>query len=114
MSVRQWSVFLASLDPVRGSEQGGDRPVLIVSNDNFNELTGNVTVLPMTATQRRLYPAEVLLPKGLAGQQRDSIVMAHQIRTIAKERLLRLIGQLQDQSLQQSIREAIVQHLRLD
>lgn len=114
MNAPQWSVFLAGLDPVRGSEQGGNRPVLIVSNDNFNELTSNVTVLPLTSTQRRLYPAEVLLPRRLAGQQHDSIVMAHQIRTIAKERLLKVIGHLQDQTLQQAIQGAIIQHLRLD
>ncbi len=54
----QWTVLQASLDPVRGSEQSGLRPVLIVSNEEFNQAMPNVTVLPLTSTQRQLYPAE--------------------------------------------------------
>ena len=63
----RWAVVYADLDPVVGSEQRGTRPVLVVSNDQFNDATQNVTVLPLTSTQRRLYPAEVRLPAGSAG-----------------------------------------------
>ncbi|HLZ07287.1 MAG TPA: type II toxin-antitoxin system PemK/MazF family toxin, partial [Chloroflexota bacterium] len=76
-----WAVVVAYLDPSVGSEQAGRRPVLIVSNEDANQILSNVTVLPLTSTQRKLYPAEVTLPAGAAGQPRDSIVMAHQIRT---------------------------------
>src|SRR3989442_12055693 len=90
----QWAVVDADLDPVRGSEQRGRRPVLVVSNEDFNQAMPNLTVLPLTSTQRALYPAEVVLPGGAAGQPRDSIVMAHQIRTIAKERVARRFAYL--------------------
>src|SRR5206468_2966988 len=55
----RWQVVEADLDPGRGSEQRGIRPVLIVSNDDFHQAISNVTVLPLTSARRELYPAEV-------------------------------------------------------
>ena len=103
----QWAVYEANLDPVAGAEQQGNRPVLIVSNEEFNQAMQNITVLPLTSTRRRLYPSEVLLSSGIAGQPLDSIVMAHQIRTISKLRLEKLIGHLTDTELRSEVREAI-------
>lgn len=109
----QWTVIEADLDPIRGSEQRGVRPVLIVSNEEFNQSVRNVTVLPLTSTRRRLYPSEVFLPSQRAGQPLDSIVMAHQIRTISKERLGRPLGSLQDTALRDQVRDAMSEHLDL-
>jgi mRNA interferase MazF len=114
MPLLQWALVEADLDPVRGSEQRGHRPVLIVSNEQFNQAIPNLTVLPLTSTQRRLYPAEVFLPRQAAGQSLDSIIMAHQIRTISKQRLRSTIGYLDDLSLRQAVRDAIKAHLDLD
>ena len=114
MAAFQWAVMEADLDPTAGAEQKGTRPVLIVSNEEFNQAMPNVTVLPLTSTKRRLYPSEVLLPKGTAGQPADSIIMAHQIRTISKQRLGRLLGYLDGSQLQQEVREAVKEHLDLD
>jgi mRNA interferase MazF len=91
MRAYQWAVMQATLDPGAESEQKGMRPVLIVSNEEFNQALSNVTVLPLTSTRRNLYPAEVFLPSGIAGQPSDSIIMAHQIRTISKKRLTDLL-----------------------
>ena len=110
----QWALVAADLDPVRGSEQRGLRPVLIVSNEEFNQVIPNVTVLPLTSTQRQLYPSEVFLPRGTAGQPLDSIIMAHQIRTISKQRLRSAVGYLDDPSLRQAVRDAIKEHLDLE
>jgi mRNA interferase MazF len=114
ISPLQWAVVNADLDPVRGSEQWGARPVVIVSNEAFNQAMPTVTVLPLTSTQRRLYPSEVSLPAGQTGQPWESIIMAHQIRTISKERLKGLIGHLSDPALRHAVRQAIVDHLDLD
>jgi mRNA interferase MazF len=110
----QWAVYEANLDPVTGAEQKGRRPVLVVSNEEFNRIMPNVTVLPLTSTQRRLYPSEVLLPEGKAGQSLTSIVMAHQIRTISKQRLGKLLGFLDDTQLQHEIHKAIKEHLDME
>ena len=109
----QWAVYEANLDPIAGAEQKGSRPVLIVSNEEFNQAMPNVTVLPLTSTRRRLYPTETLLPAGKAGQPSQSIVMAHQIRTISKQRLGRLLGYLHDAHLRREVRQAIKEHLDL-
>lgn len=45
----QWHIFRATLDPVTGSEQRGTRPVLVVSDEDFNELMPVVTILPLTS-----------------------------------------------------------------
>jgi mRNA interferase MazF len=114
MKVFQWAVMEANLDPVAGAEQKGTRPVLVTSNEEFNQAMPNVTVLPLTSRKRTLYPAEVFLPCGKGGQPLDSIVMAHQIRTISKQRLGGLLGHLEDPQLQQQVREAMREHLDLD
>ncbi len=110
----QWAVVQAELDPVLGSEQGGRRPVLVVSNEQFNQAIPNVTVLPLTSTQRRLYPSEVRLPAGAAGQPLESIVMAHQVRTISKQRLQHVVGYLEEPSIRAEICDAIQDHFDLD
>ena len=114
MPTFQWAVYEANLDPVAGAEQKGTRPVLIVSNEEFNQAMPNVTVLPMTSTQRRLYPSEILLPEGKAGQPLKSIVMTHQIRTISKQRLGKLLGYLDDAKFRYEIHRAIKEHLDME
>ncbi len=114
MPVLQWAVIMTNLDPTAGSEQKGTRPVLVVSNEEFNQSMPNVTILPLTATHRRLYPAEVPLPAGKAGQPHDSIIMAHQVRTIAKQRLSNILGYLSDPGLQDEVRQAVKEHLDLE
>jgi mRNA interferase MazF len=109
----QWDLVEANLNPVQGSEQGGIRPVLVVSNDESNRVLPNITVLPLTSTQRRPYPAEIFIPRGAAGQPLDSLVMAHQIRTISQRRVVRHIGSLADSELQRAIQQAIKDHLDL-
>ncbi len=114
MPAFQWTVYEANLDSVAGAEQKGIRPVLIVSNEEFNQAMPNVTVLPMTSTQRRLYPSEIPLPEGKAGQPLKSIVMAHQIRTISKQRLGKVVGYLDDIQIRHEIHEAIKEHLDME
>ena len=114
MQVFQWAIMEADLDPVAGAEQKGTRPVLVVSNEEFNQAMPNVTVLPLTSTKRRLYPAEILLPQGKAGQPLDSIIMVHQIRTISKQRLRGLIGYLEGSQLREEVCMAIKEHLDIE
>ena len=114
MNGYQWSVFLANLDPTIGSEQKGNRPVLVVSNEGCNQAISNVTIIPLTSTKRRLYPSEVRLEEGKAGQPLESIIMAHHVRTISKQRLGKLFGYLDDVELQTEVLQAIKDHLDLE
>ena len=112
----QWQVVRADLDPVRGSEQAGERPVLIVSHEAISRSLTIVTVLPITTRRagRRVYSTEALLPAGVAGLPHESIAMAHQVRTISKERLLRTCGWLDDEALRQRVRAAMRVHLDME
>lgn len=114
MTALQWAVIQANLDPAIGTEQKGTRPVLIVSNEDYNQTIPNVTVLPLTSTKRRLYPSEVLLSKGKAGQPLESIIMAHQIRTISKQRLGKRVGYIDDPQIRLEVKKAIKEHLDME
>ena len=105
----QWHIFVAVLDPSRGSEQAGRCPVLVVSREQINQLPSVVNVIPLTSRKsetRIIYPNEVLLPPGTAGLRLDSTALC-QIRTLDKSRLGRDIGELDKGNLQQAIPEAI-------
>ena len=80
----------ASLDPVKKGEQGRTRPCLIVSYDSLNHSKHPcVIICPITGKENvhKTYPTHVFLPKGTSGATKDSVIMAEQIRTIAKERI---------------------------
>src|SRR5512133_1084237 len=111
----KWGVFLADLNPVVGSEQQGKRPVLVVSDETFNSLMPVVTILPLTSRKkgRTIYPNEALLAAGHGGLAVESIVLAHQVRTIAKQRLQTMLGRLDDQAVQQAVNLALRVHLNL-
>lgn len=114
--VRQWDVFKADLEQVVGSEMGGEgRWVLVVSNDGFNRRFTIVTVIPLTkfdGKERKPYPFEVFLPRGIAGNPLDSLAQPFQIRTISKLRLLEpLLGRLDDPGKRQEIEDRLLDHL---
>lgn len=111
----RWSLFQATLDPASGHEQAGRRPVLVVSNEGFNQATGLLTVVPLTSSKpgRRLRPNEVLLEAGVAGQPVESIALCYQIRTISLARVHSAIGRLTDPELRRRIAEALLDHLEL-
>lgn len=112
----QWSVFSVDLDPSVGSEQSGRRPVLIVSRESANAALPVISAIPLTTRkpQRRIYPNEALIPKGHAGLKRDSIAMAHQLRTLSKTHLGRHIGHLDDPGVRDEVRSAMRTQLDLD
>ncbi len=80
----------ADLDPVRGSEQGGRRPVLVISHDVFNEHSGTVIVLAITIRPQK---AGFPLTLKLAGTElpKESWLKISQVRTISSDRIGGLI-----------------------
>jgi mRNA interferase MazF len=107
----QWHVFFAVLDPTRGSEQAGRRPVLVISREQINQLLPVVNIIPLTSRKsdaRVIYPNEVLIPAGTAGLRMDSIALCYQIRTLDKSRLEQDLGELDDTNLRRAILEAIL------
>ena len=88
-------LYIADLDPVVGSEQGGLRPVLVVQNDMGNRYSPPVVVLAVTSQlQKARLPTHVQVPAAGHGLQKDSVILAEQLRTLDKRRLHERIGRL--------------------
>ena len=115
MKIERWSIWLANLDPIVGSEQGKTRPVLVVSQTALNQTLPVVNVLPITSRKpsRRVYPNETLLAAQTGNLPNESIVLCYQIRTLDKQRLFKLIGNLDDAVIQEEITEALCFQLEI-
>ena len=87
-------VWLASLNPLRGHEQAGVRPVVVVSEDTFNHgPAGLMVIVPMTTTWRGIFlHIRVNPPEG--GLRRQSVIKCEDIRSISLERLIEQWGRL--------------------
>jgi mRNA interferase MazF len=95
MSLKRGDLFWVDLNPVRGSEQAGRRPVLVIQNNIGNERSVTTIIAPVTTRAfSREFPTNVFLPKGTAGLGSNSTVLLSQIRTIDKIRLESHIGSL--------------------
>lgn len=101
--MKRGEVYDARLDPVEGSEQGGTRPVIIVSRDAINAYSPVVLAVPCTTYQtgKRVYLTQVLIQALEGGLTNDSIAMADQVRILSKSRLLRLRGTLSNEIMTQ-------------
>jgi mRNA interferase MazF len=88
----------ADLDPVRGREQAGLRPVLVVSHDVFNERSGTVIAMARTSQpQRAGFPLTLAL--GTGGLPKPSWVKIGQVRTLAVERIGKRLARLSPEEL---------------
>jgi mRNA interferase MazF len=90
----------ADLNPTRGREQSGQRPVLILSQDVFNDRSGTVIAVALTSQpQRAGFPLTLALQtKGLP---KKSWVKISQIRTLAVERIGQRLGKVSPEELAQ-------------
>ncbi|MGH7857849.1 MAG: type II toxin-antitoxin system PemK/MazF family toxin [Candidatus Binatia bacterium] len=96
--MKRGDVFWANLRPRSGSEQGGRRPVVVISHDAFNQTPGwrSVIVVPLSTSpaQRRRGPTAVAIPRGTAGLGRDGVALCHQVTTLDRGKLDRRSGSL--------------------
>ena len=85
---RRGEVWLADLDPVRGNEQSGIRPVLVISASRIGcDRGGLAIVVPLTGTDR-VDQGAVRMPAGEAGLRVDSYALPIKLRSISRERLI--------------------------
>jgi len=88
--IRRGQIHFAFLDPVRGREQSGRRPVLVVSSDAINRLPLVVTVVVGTdaANISRDYPVNVRVTAAESGLPRDTVFLCFQVRSLDPSRLV--------------------------
>lgn len=97
---RRGDVYLVNFDPTIGSEIKKTRPALVIQNNIANAYSPVVIVAAISSQfQERLYPTDVLIQKGDVGLPRDSVVLLNQIRTVDKRRLLKRLGNVEDQTM---------------
>ncbi len=113
--MKRGEVYDARLEPIEGSEQGGTRPIIIVSRNAINNSSPLVIAVPCTTyrTERRIYPSQVLIKAPNGGLSQDSIALGEQLRALSKTRLLRLRGILDRDSLTE-LNKALAIALELD
>jgi mRNA interferase MazF len=88
--IRRGDVWFAELDPVRGREQAGRRPVLVVSDDALNRRDLVVTVVVGTDARNltRSYPTNVRVPRQESGLSLDTVFLCFQILSLDPARLV--------------------------
>ena len=88
----------ADLNPVRGHEQAGERPVLVLSHNVFNERSGTVIAVALTSQEPRAgFPLTTEIRA--AGLPKRSWVKIGQIRTLSTERVGRRVARAPDEDL---------------
>lgn len=96
MNISQGDIFLADLNPTKGHEQSGYRPVLVLQNNFLNNNLNTVIIAPITSqienAKGRI--TTFFLEEKISGLKKDSIVLLFQIRTLDKKRLKRRVASL--------------------
>jgi mRNA interferase MazF len=99
--MKQCEIWYANLNPGKGSEQQGLRPVVIISGDLLNQYLPVVITCPLT-TKIKDYKGNVILePNEINGLSEKSEIVVFQIRSISKDRLVNKIGRIKEVQLQQ-------------
>ena len=111
--IRRGDILLIQLDPVRSSEANGTRPAVVVSNNAANMDSTAIVIVPITSNIERIYPFQLFLPLERTGLNENSKAQAEQIRTIAISRIVRHLGQIPD-DLMQNLNAKIRMHLVLE
>ena len=95
MDVKRGDIFLVDLEPVKGSEQGGIRPVLVIQNNIYNKYSPVIIIAAITSKIfGKEYPTNISLRKEDSKLDRDSTILLNQIRTIDKKRAIKKISSL--------------------
>ena len=108
--MKRGDVYWADLVPRSGSEQTGRRPVVLVSNDGFNQTPTwkSIIVIPIStsASQGRRGPTVVALPSSSTGLSEASFAVCHQVTTLDRAKLTRKAGTLPSELLRE-VEEAL-------
>ena len=98
--IKRGEIFIADLDPVVGSEQGGERPVLVIQNNVGNTYSPTVIVLAITSRYQKKKNMPTHIPIESSDLAMSSIVLVEQVRTIDKTRLIHYIGRASKESME--------------
>lgn len=97
---RRGDIYIANLNPFKGSEQGGTRPVLVLQNNTGNLFCPTLIVAPLTTqvNKKKDQPTHYLL-SGVRGLPEDSVALLEQIKTIDKSRIISYLGKVSKEEM---------------
>ncbi len=97
--MKQCEIWYADLNPVRGSEQQGYRPVVIISGDMLNKYLNIVIACPLITKIKNYKGNLILEPDKINGLVKKSEVLIFHVRSISKDRLVKTIGSISNDEL---------------
>lgn len=99
--MRQGEIWKVNLNPIRGSEQAGLRPVLIISGNLLNTHAAVVIACPLTSKIKNYHGNVILQPNKTNGLKSKSEILTFHIRSISKDRLIEKMGNITDREFGQ-------------
>ena len=100
MKIKQYEIWIADLNPRFGTETGKTRPVVIIQTDLLNKFHPSTIICPITTNVK--LDANILrvhLAGGYAKLKEDCDIMIDQVRAIDNKRLLKKIGELNQEKI---------------
>ncbi len=92
--MNQREIWLADINPVKGSKQRGTRPVVVLSGNSMNLNLDVCIVCPLSSKIKNYAGCLVLNSDAVNGLEADSEIITFQIRTISGQRLIRKLGEI--------------------
>jgi mRNA interferase MazF len=99
--MKQAEIWNVNLNPVKGSEQAGFRPVVILSGNLANEFLRTIIVCPLTTKVKGYKGNPVLEPDIKNGLKEKSEVLVFHIRSISKDRFINKLGEVSPDCMEQ-------------
>ena len=115
MSIKQFEIWIADLNPRIGTDPGKTRPVLVLQTDLLNKIPHPSTIIcPITTNiEKEADILRVHLKKGMANLQENCDIMIDQLRAIDNKRLIKKIGDLPSELIDK-VKENIIITLDLE
>jgi mRNA interferase MazF len=102
--MNQREIWLADLNPAKGSEQGGLRPIVILSGNLLNQYLPIVIAAPLTSSIKKYKGNPVIKPSETNGLERESELLVFHIRSVSKDRLVKKTGSIDQSELDLAIK----------
>lgn len=102
--MKQGEIWFADLNPIKGSEQAGRRPVVIISGNLLNTHLPIVIVVPLTTQIKNYKGNPVLTPGKKNGLKSKSELLVFHVRSLSKDRLRNKVGDIEPREIQSVIK----------
>ena len=107
VTINRGDVVLCDLNPVVCTEHAGIRPAVIIQIDRANIVSPHTIIAPFTSKIRKaLLSSHAVIPAGVGGLTRDSVLLCEQIRVVDKRRIIKILVRL-DQPYLEEVEKAL-------